>query len=68
MIPKSDLEDRAYYRGQCRNAQVAQWHADKGHFMYMRSKFGNVFVECINHPEDDNGYDLFRPEQRIHPQ
>ena len=34
-------------------------------FYHMREKFGKIFVETINHPEDDNGFDLFIPLKRI---
>jgi len=57
-----DLEDGCYYFGECRNADVAQWHADKKKFTYWRHEFyGDVYEEDINHFEDDNGYDLFIP-------
>lgn len=61
MIRKSDLKDRAYYRGTCRNASYAQWFSEYNVFVYMRSKFGSIFPESIFHPEDDDLYDLFIP-------
>lgn len=61
MLRKSDLEDGMYYYGKCRNAFVAKWDNPKQKFIYMRSKFGSTFPEDINHPEDDNRYDLFIP-------
>lgn len=33
----------------------------KGAFIHMRVKFGSVFTEVINHPEDDDGWDVFVP-------
>ena len=57
MIPKKDLVVGQYYIGRCRNARIARW--DGKVFWYIRVKFGDTFAEKINHPEDDNGYDLF---------
>ncbi len=64
-IPLKDLVDGGYYFGQCRNADVARWHADKQVFIYWRHKFGDVFEEDINHFEMDNGYDLFVPIMKV---
>ena len=64
-IPLKDLVDGGFYFGQCRNADVAQWHADKKIFIYWRHKFGDVFEEDINHFEMDNGYDLFVPIMKV---
>jgi hypothetical protein len=61
MVRRSDLVDREYYRGHCRNASCAQWFADHGVFVYMRHKFGTHFPETIFHPENDDGFDLFIP-------
>lgn len=65
MIRKEDLKDGVSYKGHCRNASVAVWHAEKGRFTYQREKFGSVFPEDINHPADDNGFDLFTPYEEI---
>ena len=61
MIPKKDLVDGATYLGFCRNAGEAIWDAGKNMFTYTRKKFGSSFNEDINHPEDDDGFDLFVP-------
>lgn len=66
-VRKSDLVDGAYYYGSCRNARCARWTAATGVFTYIRTKFGSRFPEDINHPEDDNGYDLFVPYFRCYP-
>ena len=63
MIEKKDLEEGEYYVGSCRNAQVAKW--DGKVFIYLRYKFGDTFAEEINHPEDDNGFDLFIPIRQL---
>jgi hypothetical protein len=67
MIPLSEMEDGAYYLGWCRNAVVAKWQKDKGCFIHWRTKFSSVFTEEINHPEDDDGYDVFTPLKEIEP-
>ena len=61
MIPKCNLKNGAYYVGYCRNASVAMWDERAACFVYLRTKFGNVFAETINHPEDDDGFDIFVP-------
>lgn len=65
MIAKKDLKHGAYYYGDCRNANTARWDADKNKFFYWRTKFTMRFVEDINHPEDDDGFDLFVPKREI---
>ena len=60
-IHKTRMVDGEYYFGHCRNASVARWSEAKGCFEYMRTKFGQRFAEDINHPEDDDGCDLFVP-------
>ena len=59
VIPKADLVHGEYYYGHCRNANTARWNAETNKFYYWRNKFGQRFVEDINHPEDDDGFDLF---------
>ena len=58
-IPKKDLIIGETYYGKCRNADVAIWKGDV--FEYERQKFYDVYMENINHFEDDDGYDLFVP-------
>ena len=65
IIPKRELIAGAYYRGHCRNADIARWDAATQQFYYTRYKFGDTFVEAIRHPEDDDGYDLFMPRARV---
>lgn len=57
----SELKDGVVYKGHCRNADEAMWLEEFKKFVYIRSKFGQVFLESINHPEQDDGYDLFIP-------
>lgn len=64
-IAKCNLEHGAYYRGHCRNAEVARWNAELGKFIHWRQKFGHRFLEEICHPEDDQRYDVFVVEEKI---
>lgn len=59
IVLKKDLVEGSFYYGSCRNSRVAIW--DGTQFIYVRTKFGSKFKETINHPEDDNGFDLFHP-------
>lgn len=65
LLPKAELEDGALYHGECRNAGVARWDAARQRFVYQRTKFGRTFAEDIVHPEDDDGYDVFTPVQKV---
>ena len=67
-IRKTELVHGAYYRGQCRNATVARWNGEKQKFIHFRTKFGNVFLEEICCPEDDQVWDVFYAEEVIEPQ
>lgn len=62
-MKKEDLEIGAYYKGNCRNASEARWNGRV--FVYWRTKFGETFLEEIEHPEDDRGFDLFEVEKKI---
>jgi hypothetical protein len=66
-LPKQELKDGSYYEGHCRNATVALWDAKGGVFWYMRTKFRLRFSESINHPENDDGHDLFYPVKEVIP-
>jgi len=65
MIKKEDLISGAYYIGTCRNSYVAQWNKKDNCFYYIRNKFGDSFLEAINHPSDDDNHDLFIPMQKV---
>lgn len=67
LLRKSELEHGKYYYGHCRNASVSKWDTETQKFTYMREKFGSTFPEDINHPEDDNGFDLFTPVAEVEP-
>jgi len=83
MIPRDKLKDRAYYRGICRNTSIAMWvespgwpskdelpspNLDRGPcFYHMREKANVIYVETINHPADDDGFDLFIPVEELLP-
>lgn len=59
LLRKEELIHGTHYRGTCRNAEVARWHAGAQRFAYVRHKFGNVFLEKICHPLDDRHFDVF---------
>lgn len=67
-LPKSALIDGEYYFGGCRNAKCAKWVASENVFKHQRYKFGSYYVEDINHPEDDDGYDCFVPIYACYPE
>ena len=65
MLVKTELKHGRWYVGRCRNSRVAMWDGRRQVFIYLREKFGSIFVEEICHPEDsdgDDGFDLFMPE------
>lgn len=65
MIAKADLKHGAYYEGRCRNATLARWDGVQGVFLHWRSKFGERFIEEIDHPEDARGFDVFTPKAEV---
>lgn len=62
-IPKDKLEIGCYYKGNCRNTDIAMWNGEI--FIYKRKKFNFTYMEKINHFQDDNGFDLFVPLFKI---
>ena len=50
-IPKKDLIIDKKYEGSCRNTSIAIWKGD--HFEYVRSKFGCIYIDKINHLTDE---------------
>lgn len=56
---KKDLKHGMYYKGTCRNAEIARWNANEQVFVHWRTKFGCKFLETIKHPDDDDVYDVF---------
>ena len=67
-VSKSELKDGKDYHGVCRHAKVAKWSKKDNCFYYIRKKFDKIFLDKINHPEDDDGYDLFIPINLIEDQ
>ena len=65
MLHISELEDGKMYVGSCRNASKAKWIKERQCFEYDRTKFGSTFKEDINHPENDEGFDIFVPVKKI---
>lgn len=62
-IAKKDLVIGQKYCGICRNSYEAIWNGEK--FEYKRYKFGFFYDDTINHYEDDDGYDVFVPFEKI---
>lgn len=67
LLRKEALEHGSYYRGSCRNAQIARWHGRAQQFVHKRTKFGETFLERIRHPVDERNYDVFRVVERVEP-
>ena len=65
LVPLEQLVHGFYYRGKCRNAQVARWNAETQKFVYMREKFGHVFPEDIGYwieaKPGEHRFDEFKP-------
>lgn len=59
ILDKSELVVGKTYHGYCRNAEKAVWNGRV--FEYERIKFGQTYMDSVEHPEDDCGYDLFMP-------
>ena len=64
-IARKDLKHGAYYKGRCRNAEVARWDDTRGVFVHWRTKFGHRFLEDIHHPEDERRFDVFIVEEEL---
>lgn len=64
-LPKAALEDGAYYRGACRNAEEARWNAEHNCFVHWRTKFKTTFLETIKHYEDEQHFDVFNAIEKI---
>lgn len=64
-IAKENLIPGAWYIGQSRSANVAQWFPNPGRFYFIRYKMDGKYVDDIHHFQDDNGYDLFIPFKLI---
>lgn len=64
MKKPEELNDGDIYSGYCRNARKAMWVLGIQKFVHIREKFGDYFLESINHPANDDGYDLFIPQEK----
>lgn len=63
IVKKQDLITGGYYKGRCRNAEIARWNGTV--FIYLRTKFGLRFFEEIHAPEDETRYDVFLAQELI---
>ena len=61
ILKVDELEKGKFYFGECRNSSIAMWSGDR--FYYIRSKFGDEYVEGIEHVDlEKNVYtDSFVP-------
>lgn len=59
LIRLRDLKDYTVYLGECRNSNQAMWSASLKMFIYVDCEF----FETIEHPENDDGFDLFLATQ-----
>lgn len=60
-IKLPDLKHNTNYLGECRNSTSAIWNKGIQKFEYTRYKFNTSFIEEIEHPDNDKGYDVFFP-------
>ncbi|WP_137926296.1 hypothetical protein [Cupriavidus sp. 2SB] len=59
LLRRDELQHGVYYRGRCRNASIARWHAGIQRFVHWRTKFGERYLETIRHPADEPEFDAF---------
>ena len=64
-IAKKDLVSGAWYIGQSRSTNFAQWFSNPGRFYFIRYKFSGEYVDNMHHFEDDEGYDVFVPYKKV---
>ena len=62
-IPIDQLEIGKKYKGTCRNTSEAIWNGKE--FEYERYKWGMSYIDTIHHFQDDDGYDVFVPIEKI---
>jgi hypothetical protein len=67
MLAKDNLKNNTYYYGHCRHTNVACWNETEKVFNYVRHKFDYKFIDQIEHPESDRGFDLFIPIAEVEP-
>lgn len=65
MIPKNQLKHMEWYAGKHRCTQIAQWNGESDEFMYIKHEFDQQFADTAKHPEDDDGFALFKPMKQI---
>lgn len=65
MIAKKDLLNGSYYRGLHRCSNIAMWSERRQKFIYIDFSCGMFSTEEACHPEDDDGYALFVPFEKV---
>jgi hypothetical protein len=68
MLTKDKLKHGRWYVGRCRNSNVAMWNGQREVFVYIREKLGDIFLEEIQHIEDEkySRTDAFRPMKLLY--
>lgn len=62
-IAKDDLIPGAYYLGQSRSTNVAQWTGYK--FEFIRRKFSGKYIDSLEHFSEETPFDVFIPFKLI---
>lgn len=65
MIPLADLQHGATYLGVARRTYVGRWDSINKKFYYIREKFSSFFFDKVEHPEAEDGFDVFVPVKLI---
>lgn len=63
-ISKENLIEGAWYIGQSRSTEIAQWIPREG-FNFIRYKMGEKYIDHIPHFSDEDLNDVFVPIKRI---
>lgn len=64
-IAKKDLISGAWYIGQSRSTEIAQWISTTERFNFIRYKMGGEYIDHIPHFSDEDLNDVFIPIKRI---
>jgi len=65
MIPKDQLQHMHWYIGEHRCTKAAKWDKDAQEFLYIKHEFQYNLTDTAKHPEDDDGFALFKPLKHI---
>lgn len=65
MIPKLKCKDRVLYRISSRNLTLGVYHAEKGGFLGLRTKFGDTYVFEEFHWDNGPPYGTVKPDEEL---